>query len=986
MSIKITMPKWTNLKGFYGSNGSGSAFGSIPIFENETELIASKPENSGVYEVILVSTGTIWQYNNTTKVWFDTLISPDNLGSRVDNLEAGLQAEATDRQNADASLQSDISSISTQVQDIDANVAYKNSAALTYKAIASNTYKKDYFLYDILSGDGGIVINDFIGGPKFSDLVNDGTIQLMPIGSRSAFLINNAPDQNINYNNENGFGVGSEVEYLNDIWVYVEENASGVPTWVLKNSTVPVSRGFDLLDEYAEGAILTVNNAIGLPDANYSTNLTSVFTQSFKANYIIDSSQPFFNVLDLNGNIINSLKLRYLSSAENPIKSDSDLPLETSILNNVTQKDLNNYLAQRGDIIAYKGSTAFAPTINIVDNDISITGSYTRLSNKATISIDVIFSGTLSDNSVFEFDLSSIGGCSNIVGQAYYSDDSKSRIYDGIIVQTTSNKFKIASDGDYWRNGNPVTGVSTGDAIRIDLSCVVVEWSETSPQLTKSLTSANTNLTITETDTDYVFNVSSGGGAKYADSANYWVFKDVTDNPTNCIYNTLQKAHDAFLASGKTLGYIRMGAGAWTETCTISATNLHIEGVGNGTRSQTQQNGKVTITGHRVTLKNILFGNASTSPPVEINCPGTLTENGVPNIGRGKVVFDNCSFSTATNISPMTITALNNWATFTMCDFGGKGALTLPNNASQVNWYYLFASCSNVGLIRGNFTICAIDSNSVSVVDVSASASSTAFRGNQLVTWVLGTPVFKGHFYYYNSVLYLAKNTVSSSITAPNLDTTNFQLAFNNNAALFTNFTLGMAVTAGSLYKQDNGYYMARNSVTANSYPSVDVTNFSFFSHPSGVIVGQKFVWTQPLSLLPTDISSDCVIADGSTISSLTLTADQKASLTTRLSGSANIPDWRGLFARSIDNRTSGNRDSSGVRTPNNYQSDQIISHNHAQFFWYAYEAISGGNVPLVSNSSIGSYGNSGYLYSNNFGGTETNPKNYAEFHLIRIK
>lgn len=410
-------------------------------------------------------------------------------------------------------LQLDVSNIQQWQSEFENIVAYRNTAVLKYIPNVNYLYETGNFIADPLTGEGAIVMQNFNGGAKFMDLVNNGTIQILPIGSRTPLPILDSPDQNTNYNNEHGYATGSEIEYQGDVWIYLEEDTNGVPAWVLKENAEIFGRSFELIGEYADGTIITVSNAIGLPDADYTSTNNSLFTSSFKANYIIDSNQPLFNILDLNGNVVNSLPLRYLSSAENPIKNDGDLPLEVPRGTNgeiITQADLNSYLYERGDIISYKGKTSFNPTINIVSPNIAVTGTYTRLANRATIGIIVTFSGTLNNNSVFEFDLSSLGTCSDISGIAYYSDDSKARPQEGIVVPSVASKFNLASEKSYWSNSHPVTGVSNNDAIYINLTCQVAEWSETSPQFTKGLI-AGTGIQITESATDRTISATSQG-------------------------------------------------------------------------------------------------------------------------------------------------------------------------------------------------------------------------------------------------------------------------------------------------------------------------------------------------------------------------------------------------------------------------------------------------------------------------------------------
>jgi hypothetical protein len=212
-------------------------------------------------------------------------------------------------------------------------------------------YYKNQILVDQATNDRTIVLEDFTSSTSttFQNLINTGKIATIPLGSRMPYPTLDNPDQNPLYNNENGFSVDSKIEYNGQVWVYISENAEGIPSWVIKEDVVNVSRSFNLVDEYANGTIIIVSNAIGMPNADYSANPISanLFTKSFKANYIINDSQPVFDILDSNGNLVNQLPLEYLSSSENPIKNDDDLLLSNNNLGCTNQGDLNDALTSQ---------------------------------------------------------------------------------------------------------------------------------------------------------------------------------------------------------------------------------------------------------------------------------------------------------------------------------------------------------------------------------------------------------------------------------------------------------------------------------------------------------------------------------------------------------------------------------------------------------------------------------------------------------------
>ena len=697
-----------------------------------------------------------------------------------------------------------------------------------------------------------------------------------------------------------------------------------------------------LTESYANGTVIQVTDARGLPDANGVT-----FSNAVKANYIIDDTQPLFDILDGNGIIINQLPLKYLSAVENPGKTDADITLTNQILGVGTQKALNETLAQRGDIIATSSAVKFIVGFNNTDTakyeiiDNIEDNFYTRLKNQATGKITIKFTGSnLSDNNDWVFDLSAILPSStikNINGIANFKDDN-ARVYDGNIVDIGNNKFKIANNASYWSDTHPVSGVSIGDYLIINYSATIVGWSETQPQQATGLV-AGTGITLNQIPAGLEISATSSGlGGVYGNSQNYWVLKDVDDNPNAFIFNTLQKAHDAYLASGKLIGVINIGAGTWTDTTNISATNLHIRGAGVSNRSVTQLNGTITITGHRITLENILHGNISANPPIVINCAGTLTENGVPNIGRGKIILKSCSFSlSSSQTQAITITAINNWVNYSDCDFSGK-QITLPDNTIGTTWYYLFSQCSNLIVNAGANTILLMDEASSAIIEGVVNASASIIRGRSVVALSLGTPVFKGNQYIYNGNTYQAKT-----------------------------------------YNYATGW-------TGATMPYRDFTNFKqHLPCKIGSVIPVFCSITEFLTNYP-----EFVEADGTAISALTqLSATEKTALIAELGGLANIPDMRGATLRGIDRRTTGNRDQAGVRTPGNYQADGVGSHSHS-FRNYAFynnggvwgAGAEGGRSPV----SGASYGNFTDTSTFNSGNTETTVKNIANYFFIRIK
>ena len=417
------------LRFFFSLGGSGGGgTGSIPIYENEAELLLAKPEELEIYEVILVSTGTIWSYNKTTKIWSDTEVSPDSLSARMDTVETGLATEITDRTNADTALSGQIAlkanaaaltqevtdrtNADTSIRDefkkyipeMQENTSYlagdkvlfieggntynliavRNTTTTidlyadtatgdwdTYSkelllAVTGGFYPKNKVIQDAKNGNNYQVLNTF----TFDGNFKNANLRLLEfprkIEQEEALPIGTIIDGNTDYNLANGFSVGSYI-YVDagngvfDKWIYLEEQA-GIPAWQIESNVEFVNSRTFLEPSYPDGTVIQVNDARGLPDAN-----GIVFTIAVKANYIIDDTQPLFDIRDDNGVIINSLPIKYLSAVENPGKTDADVVLQNQILGAGNQKALNEILAQRG-----KALTA-GTNISITETETEIT-------------------------------------------------------------------------------------------------------------------------------------------------------------------------------------------------------------------------------------------------------------------------------------------------------------------------------------------------------------------------------------------------------------------------------------------------------------------------------------------------------------------------------------------------------------------------------------------------------------------------------------
>jgi hypothetical protein len=193
-------------------------------------------------------------------------------------------------------------------------------------------------------------------------------------------------------------------------------------------------------------------------------------------------------------------------------------------------------------------------------------------------------------------------------------------------------------------------------------------------------------------------------------------------------FTTLQNAVDYFIASGESKGVIEENEGSsYTENCNLSgAVNLHIEGVGSADRDQTCFSGIITYgTSHRITLKNIIIGNASPSPRLIGMVGGTITENGVAGVGRGKHILDSVSFSMASGVSPFDTLTQNNFLTFEKINFGGA-TLNIGATPAMV---FTSASSTGAGEVTFGFSPQANAPFNVGGLIVVSGASPAAYNG-----------------------------------------------------------------------------------------------------------------------------------------------------------------------------------------------------------------------------------------------------------------
>lgn len=115
------------------------------------------------------------------------------------------------------------------------------------------------------------------------------------------------------------------------------------------------------------------------------------------------------------------------------------------------------------------------------------------------------------------------------------------------------------------------------------------------------------------------------------------------------------------------------------------------------------------------------------------------------------------------------------------------------------------------------------------------------------------------------------------------------------------------------------------------------------------------------------------------------------------LTGSATLPDLRGMFLRGLNNfgistRSDGNQDPDGAsRTVGGYQSDQLLAHKHIQ--GYDASAISGKYGRVQTGLTSGRYEHSDTnsasgdwsSYTSTVGVAETRSRNAAVYYYIKI-
>jgi hypothetical protein len=943
-----------------------------------------------------------------------------------------LTQEVTDRTNADTSIRNEFKKYIPEMQEttsyLAGNKVLYSESSNTYHLIAvRNTTTTTDLSADLGTGDWEVYSKDLLlavtGGlyPKstvIQDAKNGNNYEVLntftfdgnfkntnlrllefprKIEQEEALPIGTIIDGNNNYNLANGFSVGSYIyaDAGNDVfdkWIYLEEQA-GIPTWQIESNVEFVNSRTFLEPSYPNGTVIQVNDARGLPDAN-----GIVFTIPVKANYIIDDTQPLFDIRDDNGVIINSLPIKYLSAVENPGKTDADVVLQNQILGAGNQKALNEILAQRGDVLSNRNQTSLNVTLNVIDTDIAITSSYTGLANEATVKIDVVFSGSLSDNSVFEFDLSSLGTCSNINGYAWYSDDSKARAFEGIVVPSTGNKFKISSNGDYWRNGHPVNGVSTGDAIQINLKCTVTEWTRTSQQYTKALT-AGTNIVITETETEITINSTAQGGASLEDQGLKVVSVNGNDTTGNGTYASPYKTINKALSIIKWNGIVEVQPSSGGATHNLSQIvipadsnnpsvihwNLTLDGTGNAVNNNRTELTFDNSTSNFISLPNtnvrfamvdlnLDFSANQARPLVFGGSGGNLLQNLTFKNHNTPLTFDFSNFKSTSAFLYLRDLSLGAFS-------GNLKFRNIPAGISNITVYIQGQNSTNLSLdttlinaLNPTATLTIIYDKEVLLGQNSALLTPTTLIVTNEIKDIYGfvansagllTQNYTGLYILSanitgvgnkGDVVYLIKTGTNTSILGGNVRT--YYQCPNS----FSNTLTGVT------YFKDAGYWVG---LKESGTPVGTVMSFYGTTAPAGYLMLNGNTLTGGKTTYAT-------LWAFAVANNITTTNTLFPALFVSLNATDfRIPDFRGYFLRGLG----GIDPDVAIRPLGSVQADAFKSHNHS--YYYPIYGVNGINPALTNTNYVNQPDNNGT--TSNVGGAETRPFNIAVNYIIKF-
>lgn len=270
------------------------------------------------------------------------------------------------------------------------------------------------------------------------------------------------------------------------------------------------------------------------------------------------------------------------------------------------------------------------------------------------------------------------------------------------------------TNGLYVYNGGTMPTGSVGDILKLENSVWTIEQTfENAPASIYSKFDGKT----------YNKKINSSGIKNWsvAVEPSYYEVKSTGDNTKQGGFTTSQNAVNNYISSNSSIGTCKIYDAILNESLDINAVNFHIEGDGTTARSQTQIS-KITLNSnsHRITLKNILLGGASSQTPLVIQSSGTLTENGVANIGRGKHILSGISFST-TGTKAIDVVSINNFLICENCDAQNK-IIELRDRVGPPI-LVSFTNCQNGVLIIGNgYIINKFNSPTLTIQSISASS------------------------------------------------------------------------------------------------------------------------------------------------------------------------------------------------------------------------------------------------------------------------
>lgn len=270
-------------------------------------------------------------------------------------------------------------------------------------------------------------------------------------------------------------------------------------------------------------------------------------------------------------------------------------------------------------------------------------------------------------------------------------------IPSSIVEKIVSGGARPTTDGLYAFTGAPTGGMPAGVVGDI-LSLSSTVWA-----VDQTFADADPSIYSKFDGKTYNKKINSSGVQTWAVAIepSYYEVKATGDNTKQGGFTTLTNAVNSFIASNSSIGTCKIFDSSLNETATIDAVNLHIEGDGTPTRSQTQISRIILgANSHRVTLKNLLLSVSNGDIPLVIQPTGTITESGTPNVGKGKHIISGVSISTTGTIG-VDVVSSGNFLTFENCDFGGK-IVRLTDRGLVTPILVSFENCKNGVVVVGS--------------------------------------------------------------------------------------------------------------------------------------------------------------------------------------------------------------------------------------------------------------------------------------------